>query len=270
MIDATNGMALGGEPGGGEGSGGGSCWACGGGGGYSAVSKRTLLGNEALVVAGGGGGAGSLDGVPGTNMNGPLPGSRIDRRNGSSATVDSPGEAGDSGSIYNADWPAEPGEMWRGGKSSQFGGGGGGGYFGGGGGGMRLLYFSAALFVCLCRFCFYTFMLHILNESIHHLIPYIPLRWLSCSSLIPGTSPGVAGGGGGGSSYIHEPKAIDYVMVPGDGAKPGGLRHDPPEAVGLGEWDTKGKPVGHGGYGDLNTVTPGCAGCVRIFKPGYY
>ena len=36
-----------------------------------------------------------------------------------------------------------------------------------------------------------------------------------------GTSPGVGGGGGGGSSYIHEPKAIDYVMIAGHGNNPG-------------------------------------------------
>ena len=205
--------------GGGDGSGGGELWAGGGGGGYSAISKRTLLGNEALVVAGGGGGGGSIDGMPGGNMEGPLPGTRIDRRNGTTATVEAGGEGGDSGSIYNTEWPAEEGQMWQGGKSSQFGGGGGGGYFGGGGG---------------------------------------------------GTSPGVAGGGGGGSSYIHAPRAIDVVMVTGYGDKPGGLKHDPPEAVGLGEWDNLRKPVGHGGYADAEKVDAGCSGCVRIFKPGYY
>ena len=51
------------------------------------------------------------------------------------ATVEKPGMAGDSGSVYNSKWPAQNGDQWQGGNGSEFGGGGGGGYYGGGGGG---------------------------------------------------------------------------------------------------------------------------------------
>ena len=64
--------------------------ASGGGGGYTIIARRTNLGNQALIVAAGGGGGGSNDGLPGGNMSGPLVGTKLDRRNGSSAT----GEAG--------------------------------------------------------------------------------------------------------------------------------------------------------------------------------
>lgn len=59
----------------------------------------------------------------------------LDPINGGTATVEEGGRAGESGSTYNADWPANPGEQWQGGNGCQFGAGGGGGYFGGGGGG---------------------------------------------------------------------------------------------------------------------------------------
>ena len=87
-------------------------------------------------------------------MVGSLPGTKIDKRNGETATSESPGHAGDSGSIFNTgrglllllllllfcscflfylvflinqmnvntffhlklDWPAEDGAMWQGGK----------------------------------------------------------------------------------------------------------------------------------------------------------
>ena len=48
------------------------------------------------------------------------------------------------------------------------------------------------------------------------------------------------------------------------------MDHNPPEAVGLGEWDTLGVPVGSGGMGDLSSITSGKTGCIRIYKPGYY
>lgn len=54
---------------------------------------------------------------------------------GTSASAESPGAAGDSGSVFNSKWPAEHGSQWQGGNGSEYGGGGGGGYFGGGGGG---------------------------------------------------------------------------------------------------------------------------------------
>lgn len=218
-IDASSGTALGGQPGGGDGYGGGSNWACGGGGGYSIISKRTVRGNIPYVVAGGGGGGGSIAGLPGSGLNGPLSGTLLDKRNGTSATVYAPGVGGDCGTTYNTDWPATDGQMWQGGNGSQFGAGGGGGYFGGGGG---------------------------------------------------GTTPGVAGAGGGGSSFIYEEKVFDVVIIQGTGNFPGGLDHDPPEAVGVGEWDKKGGPVGMGGYADLRTVGRGHNGCVKIFKPGFY
>lgn len=41
---------------------------------------------------------------------------------------------------------------------------------------------------------------------------------------------------------MFEPRAIDLVMIAGHGTKPGGLNHNPPEAVGLGEWDLQGLP----------------------------
>jgi hypothetical protein len=137
VIDAECGITLGGVPGGGEGYGGGGYWACGGGGAYTIISKRTPKGNQALVVAGGGGGGGSTPGMPGVGMDGALPGTRIDPITGGSATATAGGKFGDSGTTFNSKWPAETGEMWKGGNGSEFGSGGGGGYFGGGGGGTQ-------------------------------------------------------------------------------------------------------------------------------------
>jgi len=216
---ASCGITMGGVPGGGEGYGGGGCWACGGGGGYSIVAKRTPRGNQALLVAAGGGGGGSLHGLPGGNMDGDFPGARIDPICGGTATSERGGFAGDSGSTFNAQWPAEGGKMWLGGNASEFGAGGGGGYYGGGGGGTR---------------------------------------------------PGLAGGGGGGASYVYVPKVLEFLIVAGHDRMPGGLKHDPPEAVGCGEWDRVGGPVGQGGMGEKVKTTPGNAGGVRILKPGYY
>jgi hypothetical protein len=116
VIEAKYGTALGGTPGGGEGYGGGGNWAAGGGGGYSMVAKRTSAGTIPLVVAGGGGGGSSLHGIPGGGMNGPLPGTRIDIRNGHLGTIEAGGEAGDSGSVHNSLWPATSGEAWKGGN----------------------------------------------------------------------------------------------------------------------------------------------------------
>lgn len=134
-LESGFGTSAGGVPGGGQGFGEGSRWAAGGGGGYSMVSKRAIGGNQALAVAAGGGGGSSCDGLPGTDMNGPTPGTVIDKRNGGSASMWAGGEAGDSGSSYFSAWPAQPGSLWTGGSGSQFGAGGGGGYYGGGGGG---------------------------------------------------------------------------------------------------------------------------------------
>ena len=115
------GVSLGGQPGGGQGNGGGGCWASGGGGGYSIVSKRSPKGNQALLVAGGGGGSGSLHGLPGAGLEGILHGTLIDPINGGTASVDTPGYAGESGSTYNAAWTASVGAQWQGGEGCEFG-----------------------------------------------------------------------------------------------------------------------------------------------------
>jgi hypothetical protein len=220
VIDASYGTSLGGLPGGGEGYGGGGNWAAGGGGGYSMVAKRHAGGNVALVLAAGGGGGSSNSGIPGAGMEGPLPGTKIDVRNGQIGTIYAGGAAGDSGSIHNSLWPATEGVAWTGGNGSQYGGGGGGGYFGGGGG---------------------------------------------------GTVPGVGGGGGGGASYILTENCVDYLIIQGEKYEPGGiLDHEPPEAVGVGEWDKVGGPAGQGGIGDLHMTCPGNTGAVRILKPGFF
>ena len=64
-----------------------------------------------------------MDGVPGCGLNGPAEGTRIDRINGAVGTVSGGGSCGDSGNIYNSDWPASDGELWTGGFGSQYGGG---------------------------------------------------------------------------------------------------------------------------------------------------
>ena len=105
-----------------------------------------------------------------------------------------------------------------------------------------------------------------------------------------GTTPGIGGGGGGGASYVFIPRAFDHLFVHGQGTKPGGLTHDPPEACGIGyvryscdflymheftdkfnrEWDKTGGLVGQGGIGNAEVTKPGNNGGVRIFKPGHY
>ena len=219
VISATCGTALGGRPGGGDGYGGNKCWASGGGGGYSIVAKKTNKGNQALVVAAGGGGGGSVSGMPGVGMDGELPGTLLDPRNGCTATSTSPGQAGDSGSIFNADWTATDGQMWLAGNGCEYGAGGGGGYYGGGGG---------------------------------------------------GNSPGIGGGGGGGSSYLYLPLCLDHVIIPGSGIRPGGLKHNVPDAVGVGEWDKVDGPAGQGAQGAKHLTFRGNNGAVRITLPGHY
>jgi hypothetical protein len=54
----------------------------------------------------------------------------------------------------------------------------------------------------------------------------------------------------------------------GYGHEPGGLQHDPPKAVGIGEWDYVGGFAGQGGMGHLSETNPGNAGAVRVMKPG--
>lgn len=90
------------------------------------ISKRSSDGNSVIAVAGGGGGGCSADGLPGAGFDGAIPGARLDIRNGGCGSSVAGGIAGDSGNMYNSQWPASAGEMWQGGNSSQFGGGGGG------------------------------------------------------------------------------------------------------------------------------------------------
>jgi hypothetical protein len=85
-----------------------------------------------------------------------------------------------------------------------------------------------------------------------------------------GTSPGVGGGGGGGSSFLYTALVQDYQFIHGTGRTPGGLEHDPPPAVGIGEWDKVGGLCGEGGVGDPKQVSHGNAGAVRISKQGYF
>lgn len=47
-------------------------------------------------------------------MHGLLVGTRVDPRNGQSATIEMGGRGGDSGTVFNAAWPATDGEMWQG------------------------------------------------------------------------------------------------------------------------------------------------------------
>lgn len=88
------------------------------------IAKRTVKGNQALLVAAGGGGAGTNSGLPGAAMDGILPGTVLDPINGSTATVNQGGAAGDSGTTFNAAWPATDGSMWQGGNGCEFGAGG--------------------------------------------------------------------------------------------------------------------------------------------------
>lgn len=88
-----------------------------------------------LLLAAGGGGGGSVPGLPGAALEGVLPGTLLDPICGHTATVEMGGMAGDSGSTYNAAWPATSGSQYQGGNGCEFGAGGGGGYCGGGGGG---------------------------------------------------------------------------------------------------------------------------------------
>lgn len=213
------GITPGGQPGGGIGYGGGGAWACGGGGGYTSIAKKSSRGTTVLLVAAGGGGGGSLPGLPGGALDGSLPGTMIDPINGTTATIEKPGEAGDTGSTFNAQWNGTNGDMWQGGYGCEFGAGGGGGYFGGGGG---------------------------------------------------GTSPGLAGGGGGGSSYYYSGVVRDIVVISGSGQMPGGLKHSPPLACGVGDWDKVGGYAGQGGLGEWAKTNTGNNGAIRIIKPGHY
>ena len=183
------------------------------------ISRNGKGGRQVLFVAGGGGGGGARDGQPGSGMDGELPGTRVDKRNGRAGTQTEGGQAGDSGEAALCAFPSKPGSQWQGGAGAQFGGGGGAGVFGGGGG---------------------------------------------------GTSPGIAGGGGGGSSFADTTVCKDVVILQGDCNFPGGMKHGPPKACGVGEWDYVGGCAGQGGSADIVEVQPGKNGAAKLMKPGFY
>lgn len=85
-----------------------------------------------------------------------------------------------------------------------------------------------------------------------------------------GNTPGLVGGGGGGSSWVMSRPEYRPVIIGGDGRLPGGMDRDPPPAVGIGEWDTKGGPAGMGGMGNAVMHETGRAGAVVVRMPGYY
>ena len=96
-----------------------------------------------------------------------------------------------------------------------------------------------------------------------------------------GFTPGIAGGGGGGSSFVGDDKAgAKWLKVEsGTSRVPGGMEADIPAAVGLGDWDVVGGPVGLGGLceeertGDGGVgvkLLGGNAGAVRVRIPGFY
>ncbi len=61
---------------------------------------------------------------PGGALEGVLAGTLLDSVNGQTATVDTPGKGGESGSTYNSAWNATPGAAWQGGNGCEFGAGG--------------------------------------------------------------------------------------------------------------------------------------------------
>ena len=56
----------------------------------------------------------------------------------------------------------------------------------------------------------------------------------------------------------------------GVGNFPGGTKHQPPKACGIGEWDYTGGFSGSGGGADIRKVHPGKNGAVKILRPGFY
>ena len=59
-------------------------------------------------------------------------------------------------------------------------------------------------------------------------------------------------------------------MLQGVGNFPGGTKHQPPKACGIGEWDYTGGFSGSGGGADIREVHPGKNGAVKILRPGFY
>jgi hypothetical protein len=60
------------------------------------------------------------------------------------------------------------------------------------------------------------------------------------------------------------------LVLQGEGRLPGGYKHDPPEACGIGEWDKVGGVAGEGAQSEITGTRNGNAGAIRIMKPGYY
>ena len=96
-----------------------------------------------------------------------------------------------------------------------------------------------------------------------------------------GFTPGIAGGGGGGSSFAATKSEVEEFLIfeAGTALVPGGMEVDIPAAVGLGDWDIVGGPVGLGGLCEEIQagagvagikVLGGNAGAVRIRLPGFY
>lgn len=107
---------------------------------------------------------------------------------------------------------------------------------------------------------------------------YILVRFFLLSCIVSrvfvwyqsGTSPGIGGGGGGGSSFIYTWNCKDYLAIAGTNDLPGGMSHDVPQAIGVGEWDKKDGVCGQGGIGDKTKMSSGNGGAVRILAPGYF
>ena len=51
---------------------------------------------------------------------------------------------------------------------------------------------------------------------------------------------------------------------------PGGMKHAPPKACGVGDWDFVGGVAGQGGGADIVECQAGKNGAVKIMKPGFY
>ena len=70
--------------------------------------------------------------------------------------------------------------------------------------------------------------------------------------------------------YVDAGAVKDYVVLQGVGNFPGGLKHMPPKACGVGEWDYTGGHSGAGGGADVVRVNRGKNGAVKILRPGFY
>ena len=85
-----------------------------------------------------------------------------------------------------------------------------------------------------------------------------------------GTSPGIAGGGGGGSSFADTTVCRDVVILQGVDNFPGGMKHAPPKACGVGDWDFVGGVAGQGGGADIVECQAGKNGRREDHEAGFY